>query len=169
MAQILEFPKRYSNAYLNLLQLFNMADDTDVLEEYNQVMQMCNGQGHFLPGEYEDLTERLRIRRLDIARPDVQPAVQAINPGLYVYCPELGQQKPCCQIEALRSYYGKHHHLETPLELKGKGITADGILEEKNLGARSKYKAGWFRYTVTERAFEKILEKYSVSQENFLD
>lgn len=169
MAQILEFPKRYSNAYLNLSQLLSMTDDADVLEEYNQVMQMCNGQGHFLPGEYEDLAERLRIRRLDIARPEVKPEIQATAPGLYIYCPERGEQKPSCQIEALRSYYGKHYHLETPLELKGKGITADGILEEKNLGERSRYKVGWFRYTVTQRAFGKILEKYSVSQESLLD
>lgn len=86
-----------------------------------------------------------------------------------MYCPEMGEQKPACQIEAHRSYYGKHFHISTPLELKGRGITFDGILEAKNLTASGQYKAGWREYTVTERAFEKLQEQYSISQENLLD
>ena len=81
----------------------------------------------------------------------------------------MGESRPDCQIVAQRSYYGKHFHISTPLSLKGRGITFDGVKEEKNLTASGKFMAGWNEYTVTERAFEKLQEKYSISQESLLD
>ena len=81
----------------------------------------------------------------------------------------MGEQKPKCQIEAERSYYGRHYHIDTPLELKGRGITFDRVLEAKNLTASARYRVGWREYTVTERAFKKLQEQYTISQEVLLD
>ena len=103
------------------------------------------------------------------ARPEEKPAEIPEKPGLYCYTPEMGEQKPKCQIEAERSYYGRHYHINTPLELKGRGIKKDGVKEAKNLRPNYQYMAGWFEYTVTERAFEKLQEQYTISQELLLD
>ena len=81
----------------------------------------------------------------------------------------MGEQKPKCQIEANRSYYGKHFHLFTPLELKGRGITKDGVCDPDRLTPKFQYRAGWNEYTVTERAFNTLQEKYTISQESLLD
>ena len=35
----------------------------------------------------------------------------------------MGQRKPEVKMEASLSYYGKHYFVDTPLELKGRGIT----------------------------------------------
>lgn len=169
MAQIIEFPVKTSNAYHNLSGLVALTDNTAVLEFYAEAVVVGMEEGNFLPGEPEKLTEQIRQKRIDLAKPKNKPAVTADKPGLYMYCPEMGEQKPACQIEAQRSYYGKHFHISTPLELKGRGITFDGILEAKNLTAVGQYKAGWREYTVTERAFEKLQEKYTISQESLLD
>lgn len=42
---------------------------------------------------------------------------------LHCYTPEMGQRKPEVRMEASLSYYGKHYFVDTPLELKGRGIT----------------------------------------------
>lgn len=169
MAQIIQFPVRHSNAYGNLMQLVEATDDIASLEMYAEATAVCNEEGYFFPGELDEIMEQLRAKRLKLAEPEKKPAVQVVGPGLYMYTPEMGEQKPSCQIEAMRSYYGKHFHLYTPLDLKGKGITLNGVVEEKNLTASGKYRAGWFEYTVTARAFEKLQEKYSISQECLLD
>ena len=169
MAQIIQFPARHSSAYENLRQLVGITDDIVSLEMYAEATAACNEAGYFFPGELDDIKEQLRTKRLKLAEPEKKPAAKVNGPGLYMYTPEMGEQKPSCQIEAMRSYYGKHFHLYTPLDLKGKGITLDGVLEEKNLNASGKYRAGWFEYTVTARAFEKLQEKYSISQERLLD
>lgn len=169
MAKIIQFPTKSSNAYSNLEQLISICNSSESLEEYFEVMAVCHEAGYFLPGEIEKLTEQVRKKRLDFAKPELKPAVNADAPGLYLYCPEMGEQKPECQIEAARSYYGRHYHISTPLQLKGRGITFDRVLESKNLTASAQYKVGWNEYTVTERAFDKLQEQYSISQESFLD
>lgn len=169
MAKIIQFPVKSSNAYTNLEQLIAISDSTASIEEYFEVMAVCDEAGYFLPGEIEKLTEQVRQKRLDLAKPELKPAVNADAPGLYLYCPEMGEQKPQCQIEAARSYYGRHYHISTPLELKGRGITFDRVLEAKNLTERYQYKDGWNEYTVTERAFDMLQQKYSISQESLLD
>ena len=171
-ATIIQFPNvtpRVSNAYDNLSRLFSVANDTEILANYAEVMQVCEEDGYFLPGEAEKLTEQLRSKRLELSRPEKKPAVEAKDPGLYLYCPEMGEQKPKCQIEANRSYYGKHFHLFTPLELKGRGITKDGVCDPDRLTPKFQYRAGWNEYTVTERAFNTLQEKYTISQESLLD
>lgn len=114
-------------------------------------------------------TSTLRGWLMENARPEEKPAAIPEKPGLYCYTPEMGEQKPKCQIEAERSYYGRHYHINTPLELKGRGIKKDGVKEAKNLRPNYQYMDGWFEYTVTERAFEKLQEQYTISQELLLD
>lgn len=169
MAAIIQFPQRESNSYRNLTRLIDLADNTAALGFYAEALVVGIEEGNFLPGEQEKLTEQIRSKRLDLTRPETRPAVKADKPGLYLYCPEMGESRPDCQIVAQRSYYGKHFHISTPLSLKGRGITFDGVKEEKNLTASGKFMAGWNEYTVTERAFEKLQEKYSISQESLLD
>lgn len=55
------------------------------------------------------------------------------------------------------------------MQLKGRGIKKDGVKEAKNLRPNYQYMDGWFEYTVTERAFEKLQEQYTISQELLLD
>lgn len=169
MVAIIQFPQRESNSYRNLTRLIDLADNTAALGFYAEALVVGIEEGNFLPGEQEKLTEQIRSKRLDLTRPETRPAVKADKPGLYLYCPEMGERRPDCQIVAQRSYYGKHFHIRTPLSLKGRGITFDGVKEEKNLTVSGKFMAGWNEYTVTERAFEKLQEKYSISQESLLD
>lgn len=169
MAIIIQFPVQHSNAYNNLTQLFPICENTASLEEYFEIMAVCHEAGYFLAGEIEELTEQIRSRRLELSKPELKPAASADVPGLYIYCPEMGEQKPECQIEAARSYYGSHYHISTPLQLKGRGITFERVLESKNLSKSAQYRTGWNEYIVTERAFDMLQKKYSISQESFLD
>ena len=158
-----------SNDYSNLKNFIAICDDNRTLEFYAGIAEECQEKGFLNPGEFEKLTEQIRTRRLENARPKEKPAVIPEKPGLYCYTPEMGEQKPKCQIEAERSYYGRHYHIITPLQLKGRGITFDRVLESKNLSKSAQYRLGWREYTVTERAFEKLQEQYTISQELLLD
>ena len=91
------------------------------------------------------------------------------RPGTHVYWPEMGDRKPECKIEASLSYYGKHYFLDTPLELKGRGITFIKKYERKDLTASGQYKVGWNEYQVTKRAFDLLKQQYSISMEALLD
>ena len=91
------------------------------------------------------------------------------KPGTHLYWPEMGDRKPECKIEASLSYYGKHYFLDTPLELKGRGIMFLGKLESKNLTTSGQYKAGWNHYQVTTRAFNLLKQQYPISMEALLD
>lgn len=102
-ATIIQFPQTHSNIFLNLTQLINLASDNQVVEEYAEIMAVCHEEGNFKPGEIETLQEQIRTRRLENARPEEKPAVIPEKPGLYCYTPEMGEQKPKCQIEAERS------------------------------------------------------------------
>ena len=168
-AKIIEFPQTHSNAYYNLESVIKIASDNEAIAEYAEIAQIIDEKGAFRAGEKELITELIRTKRLENAEPEIKPVERPTEPGLYCYTPEMGEQKPECQIEAERSYYGKHYHINTPLELKGRGIKKDGVKEAKNLRPNYQYMAGWFEYTVTERAFEKLQESYTISQELLLD
>ncbi len=43
-------------------------------------------------------------------------------PGVTVYYPELGDRKPEVKMEASLGHYGTHYYVDTPLDLKGRGI-----------------------------------------------
>lgn len=45
MAKIIQFPVKSSTAYTNLVQLIAIADSTASLEEYFEVMAVCNEDG----------------------------------------------------------------------------------------------------------------------------
>lgn len=168
-ATIIQFPEQHSVAFTNLIQLIGLASDNETVNEYAEIMAILIDGDRFISGEVEILHEQIRARRLENKKP-VQKAVDVpIHPGVYCYTPEMGEQKPECQIEAHRSYYGSHYHIDTPLELKGRGITKNGVIQAKNLRVDHQYKAGWFEYTVTERAFNKLKEQYTISQEMLLD
>lgn len=78
-------------------------------------------------------------------------------PGTYIYCPEMGQKKPAAQIDARLAYYGGWF-IYTELELKGQGIRPEGTDSK-----------GRNRYKVTDRAFSKLENQYSIAFESNLD
>ena len=89
--------------------------------------------------------------------------------GLKSYYPEMKEAKPVAEIEASLSHYGKHWFLKTKLTLKGRGITFRRTLTASDVcGPRVAELVGTHEYKVTEAAFEKLCEKYSVSSESLL-
>lgn len=86
--------------------------------------------------------------------------------GEHMYWPELGERKPEVKMEASLSYYGKHYIVDTPLELKGRGITENEAHWHKG---SQKEREGWRSYTVTLRAYELLKQKYPIAREALLD
>ena len=106
---------------------------------------------------------------MTLANPPQEPQ-KADTAGVYTYTPEMGQQKPDgCQMEASRAYYGKHVYIDTPLALKGRGITFLKTYDSDQLTESGKYKTGWNSYQVTNRAFDLLKAKYAISWESCLD
>ena len=56
--------------------------------------------------------------------------------------------------------------MDTPLELKGRGITE---LSPSWYPGSRKQLEGWRSYRVTRRAFEKLKEQYPIAMESLLD
>ena len=77
--------------------------------------------------------------------------------GLHCYTPEMGQRKPEVKMEA---------SLDTPLELKGRGITE---IEAHWIDGCQKKIENWRSYRVTKAAFEKLKAQYPISMECCLD
>lgn len=94
---------------------------------------------------------------------------EATEPGVYQYTPEMGGAKPDCQMEASRGYYGGHWFIDTPLEIKGRGITFLKKYTDKDFCTPGHYRVGWNEYRVTNKAFDKLKEQYTISQEVCLD
>ena len=92
-----------------------------------------------------------------------------IAKGVYAYTPEMGQRKPNCQMKATLGHYGKHYYIDTPLELKGRGIELLKQYQSKDLTGPGQYMVGWYSYRVTTLAYDKLKEKYSISSERLLD
>ena len=90
------------------------------------------------------------------------------------YTPEMHEVKPHHKFydgEVQASYNWKYQYITTPLELKGRGITHQGIIEAKNYHTpeRIAYKLGWNEYRVTNNAFDKLEQKYKFVRETLLD
>lgn len=171
MAQIIRFPVKAqaaSSGYDNLSRLIAVAAAKEVLNFYVESIEQLEKSGKLLDGEAQKLTEQGREKRLEMAKPDPIEKEVAEAPGVYCYTPEMGGQKPECQMEASRGYYGKHWFIDTPLELKGRGIELIKKYQEKDFCSKD-HRVGWNEYRVTNRAFEKLKEKYSISQECLLD
>ncbi|NSJ26683.1 hypothetical protein [Blautia glucerasea] len=166
MAQIIQFPVKeqvVSNGYNNLSRLISGAETTEALNWYIESMERLEKAGNLLDGEAQKLEEQGKKKRLEMSATDPVEV-----PGVYCYTPEMGGQKPDCQMEASRGYYGKHWFIDTPLELKGRGIELIKKYQEKDFCSKD-HRVGWNEYRVTNRAFEKLKEKYSISQECLLD
>lgn len=166
MAQIIQFPVKeqvVSNGYNNLSRLISGAETTEALNWYIESMERLEKAGNLLDGEAQKLEEQGKKKHLEMSAADPVEV-----PGVYCYTPEMGGQKPDCQMEASRGYYGKHWFIDTPLELKGRGIELIKKYQEKDFCSKD-HRVGWNEYRVTNRAFEKLKEKYSISQECLLD
>ncbi|MFW5437136.1 hypothetical protein [Paenibacillus apiarius] len=83
---------------------------------------------------------------------------ERIAKGVHTYWPEMKERRINAQIEARLSHYGTHYYLYTTHELKGRGI----VVKDSN-------RPGLKKYQVTEKAFEKLKQQYSVSMERLLD
>lgn len=172
MAQIIRFPVKtqaVSNGYDNLSRLIAVAATKEVLNFYVESIEQLEKSGKLLDGEAQKLTEQGREKRLEMAKPDPVEKEPVENPGLYCYTPEMGQKKPDCQMEASRGYYGKHWFIDTPLEIKGRGIEFVKKYQEKDFCNPEDHRVGWNEYRVTNRAFEILKTKYSISQKCLLD
>lgn len=94
---------------------------------------------------------------------------ERISKGVHAYTPEMGQRKPNCQMQSTLSYYGKHYYIDTPIELKGRGIKLIKQYKSSDLTPHGQYKVGWYNYEVTLLAYDKLKEQYSISSERLLD
>lgn len=174
MAKILEFPKqaqKMSAGYHNLSRLINLVDNMAELEFFAEAAVVGEEDGKLLPGEYAKLGEQIRSKGRELTKPEKKTVMvqEVTGPGLYIWCPEMGEGQPECQIRARIGHYGTHYYLDTPLTLKGRGITFLEKHEAKNLTASGQYMAGWNGYKATERAFKKLQEQYSISMESNFD
>ncbi len=88
------------------------------------------------------------------------------RPGVTVYYPELGDRKPEVKMEASLGHYGTHYYVDTPLDLKGRGIVRVGT---SWVPGCQKDVEGWKSYRVTLKAFEKLKKQYPISMECLLD
>lgn len=98
-----------------------------------------------------------------------QAQAKAETAGVYVYYPEIGEEKPTCQMEAVLGYYGKHRYVDTPIEIRGRGIIFLKKYAETDFCDPADHRVGWNEYRVTKNAFEKLKVQYSISYEACLD
>ena len=91
------------------------------------------------------------------------------TPGIKAYTPEMGDRKPSVRMEASLGHYGKHYFIDTPEELRGRGIEYRKTYTTNDLTKAGQYKVGWHSYQVTARAFEKLKATYSIGYAMHLD
>jgi hypothetical protein len=92
----------------------------------------------------------------------------------YAYYPEMKEVKPhhkFYDMEARPSYDYKYFYIETPLDLKGRGINFLHTIkaEDRINPDRIAYKIGWNEYRVTKRAYKILQEQYKIVREALLD
>lgn len=170
MSKIIQFPvnrkREHSNGYNNLAALFEITSTVEVCNEYLEMAEMLFSKNDISQEELYTLRRIGRQKRLELANPEPEP-IKVETPGTYTYTPEMGQKQPeGCQMEAGLCYYGKHYWVDTPLELKGRGITE---LEAHWIEGCKKQVENWKSYRVTKKAFEKLKEQYTISMECCLD
>lgn len=162
MCKIINFPTnkiQNTNGYKNLVAFFEVCDSLESCNFYLEAVDNLYENGGITEKEMYTLRRIGRQKRIELANPKKE--AQAVNgAGTYIYTPEMGEEKPDCQIEAQMSFYGSsHYHLKTALELKGRGITKDDY----------NYDDGINRYTVTKLAYEKLQKFYTISYKCALD
>lgn len=163
---VIQFPVKESNGYKNLVELFKICDTVESCNFYLESVEQLYQNDNITEKEMYTLRRIGRTKRLELAKPETKEAAKADKPGTYYYTPEMGQTKPVCQMEAGHSYYGGHYWVDTPIELKGRGITP---IEAHWVEGCKKHIENWKSYRVTKRAFEKLKEQYSISMECCLD
>ena len=167
MCKIIQFPVKESNGYKNMVALFEICDTVESCNFYLESVEQLFQNDSITEKEMYTLRRIGRQKRLKLANPEQEP-LRAEKPGTYTYTPEMGQQKPAgCQMEASRAYYGKHMYIDTPMTLKGRGITF--LKQYKPGDLYDSRKDGWNHYQVTNLAFEKLKEQYTISMECCLD
>lgn len=174
MCKIIEFPvnrvkKTESNGYKNLKALFEVSVSVTTCNFYLETVEDLFRKAQITENEMFTLRRIGRMKRLELANPK-QESEQAEKPGTYLYTPEMGQQEPeGCQMEASLSHYGKHYFIDTPLELKGRGISFIRKYSAKDFTDPNNKKIGWNEYQVTKLAYEKLKKQYAISYECALD
>lgn len=169
-AKIIQFPGRKNSvAYDNMIHFFEACDSVESCNFYLEAVENLAAKGNISEREMYTLRRIGRQKRLELVQPPVQEPQEVNGAGVYSYTTEMGQNRPECQMEARRAYYGNHFFVDTPLELKGRGIKLLKTYEEKDFCQPNDRRAGWSEYQVTEKAFEKLKQQYSISRENCLD
>ena len=169
-AQIIQFPGRKNSiAYDNMIHFFEACDSVESCNFYLEAVERLAAQGYISEREMYTLRRIGRQKRLKLAQPPVQEPQKVNGAGVYSYTPEMGQSRPDCQMEARRAYYGNHFFVDTPLELKGRGIKLLRTYGQNDFCQPNDHRIGWNEYQVTKRAFEKLKQQYSISQEVCLD
>lgn len=87
-------------------------------------------------------------------------------PGTHVYTPEMGERKPQAKMEARLSYDGKHYVVDTPLELKGRGIVERPVTWSNGC---QKQLENWRSYRVTEAAYKRLEGQFPIAMPSYLD
>lgn len=172
MCKIIQFPAnriQYTNGFKNLEALFKICDSTETCNFYLGSAEQLFTDDRITENELLTLRRIGRQKRLELAAPAPQKPQEAAKPGTYCYTPEMGQSRPDCQMEASLSFDGKHYFVETPFELKGRGISFVKKFDGKELSKSGQYKAGWNEYQVTKLAYSKLKERYTISMECYLD
>ena len=142
MGIIINFPRQESAGYRNLKMLFEVVGSVESCNFYLESAEQLFENGDITENELLTLRRIGRQKRIRLANP-----------------PQKRQ----------RAYYGKHYFLDTPLHLKGRGITLVKSYAADELTQSGKYKAGWSEYRVTKKAFEKLKEQYAISFKRYLD
>ena len=144
-----------SNAYVNLKALFGICASVEACNFYLESVETCLENGYITESERDELRGIGRAKRIDLAHPPAK-VIQANGPGVYAYCPEIGEREPeNAQIHATE-HYGGHYGLYTTLDLKGRGIR---LVRDAPNG----HPTGTKEYEVTDRAFGKLKERYIIS------
>lgn len=174
MSKIIEFPinriqRTESNGYKNLKALFEICSSVTTCNFYLESVEELFRKAQITENEMLTLRRIGRQKRLTLTNSEQEPQ-KAEKPGTYLYTLEMGQQEPAgCQMEASLSYYGKHYFIDTPLELKGRGISFIRKYSAKDFTNPNNKKIGWNEYQVTKLAYEKLKSQYAISYKCSLD
>lgn len=171
MAQIIRFTNKniHSTGYNNFVRFFETCSSVKTCNFYLDSIEILFQRGDISESEMFALRRIGRQKRLKLAQPAEREPVKAEGSGVYTYTPEMGEGKPACQMEATRAYYGKHWFVDTPVEIRGRGITFLKKYAETDFCDPSDHRVGWNEYQVTKNAFEKLKAQYSISHEVCLD
>lgn len=166
MCKIIQFKAKETNGYKNLVDLFEICNSVESCNFYLESAEDLYKNGSITENELYTLRRIGRQKRIALANPEPEP-VKVWQSGVYHYTPEMGQKEPDgCQMEAGLCYYGKHYWVDTPIELKGRGITET---EAHWVDGCKKQIENWRSYRVTKKAFEKLKERYCIVMECCLD